>query len=74
LAGKLIAAKGPADHHKVVPGVFAQMKGANHQLAEEIVVKLLKQLKPREVLGAVQLHILSSTVAVQISAVELVSS
>jgi hypothetical protein len=73
LIARLIGDKGTADYAKLLPGLLLHMKGAAQQMAEEIFVTVLNQQKPKDVLAAVEAHARSSTVGIQIAAIEVLT-
>jgi hypothetical protein len=70
---RLIDEKGTGDYYRLLPGLLVQMKGDSAQIAERIFAKLVSQVKPKPMMAAIESHLLSPTVTVQIAAIEILT-
>jgi hypothetical protein len=70
---RLVNEKGTSEYHKFLPGLLAQVKGPGHQLVDDILLQLLTDIKPRDLVAEAQQHVLAPAFAVGMGALEVVT-
>jgi hypothetical protein len=70
---RLVNEKGTSEYHKFLPGLLAQVKGPGHQLVDDILLRLLADTKPKDLVAEAQQHVLAPALAVGMGALEVVT-